>query len=101
MDESGTDGAICNIKVVSGRKVEGVIRLQVNARSLLIRVLCRVTKRMDESILQRFYHIERMGKLFSRSTMEEMVDSMNDCLKKEEKGLDVEKARRMVHDRNE
>ena len=34
MDESGTDGADCNRKVASGRRVVGVIRALVNVRDL-------------------------------------------------------------------
>ena len=34
LDESGTDGAECNRKVVSGRKVADAIRSLVNARDL-------------------------------------------------------------------
>ena len=34
LDESGTDGAECNRKVVSGRRVVGAIRSLVNARDL-------------------------------------------------------------------
>ena len=34
MDESGTDGAECNRKVASGRRVAGAIRSLVNARDL-------------------------------------------------------------------
>ena len=34
LDESGTDEAECNRKVASGRRVAGVIRSLVNARSL-------------------------------------------------------------------
>ena len=33
-DEAGTDGVECGRKVVSGRRVEGAIRSQVNARDL-------------------------------------------------------------------
>ena len=34
LDESGTDGAECNRKVASGRRVAGAIRFLVNARDL-------------------------------------------------------------------
>ena len=34
LDESGTDGAECNRKVASGRRIAGVIRSLVNARDL-------------------------------------------------------------------
>ena len=34
MDQSGTDGAECSRKVVSGRRVAGAIRSLVNARDL-------------------------------------------------------------------
>ena len=34
MDESGTDGAECNRKVESGRRVAGAIRSLVNVRDL-------------------------------------------------------------------
>ena len=34
MDESGTDGAECSRKVVSGMRVAGAIRSLVNARAL-------------------------------------------------------------------
>ena len=34
LDESGTDGAECNRKVVSGRKVADAIRSLANARDL-------------------------------------------------------------------
>ena len=34
LDESGTDGAECNKKVASGRRVAGAIRSLVNARNL-------------------------------------------------------------------
>ena len=34
LDESGTDGAECNRKVASGRRVAGEIRYLVNARDL-------------------------------------------------------------------
>ena len=34
MDESGTDGAQCSRKVAIGRRVEGAIRSQVNAKDL-------------------------------------------------------------------
>ena len=34
LDESGTDGADCSRKVASGRRVAGVMRSLVNARSL-------------------------------------------------------------------
>ena len=34
LDESGTDGAECNRKMASGRRVAGVFRFQVNAKDL-------------------------------------------------------------------
>ena len=34
LDESGTDGAECSMKVASGRRVAGAIRSLVNARDL-------------------------------------------------------------------
>ena len=34
LDESGTDGAQCSRKVAIGRRVEGAIRSQVNAKDL-------------------------------------------------------------------
>ena len=34
LDESGTDGAECNMKVARGRRVASVIRSLVNARDL-------------------------------------------------------------------
>ena len=34
LDESSTDGAECNSKVVSGRRAAGAIRFLVNARDL-------------------------------------------------------------------
>ena len=34
LDESGTDGAECNRKIASGRRVAGAMRSLVNARDL-------------------------------------------------------------------
>ena len=39
LDESGTDGAECNRKVASGRRVASAIRSLVNARDLKLSVL--------------------------------------------------------------
>ena len=36
LDESGTDGAKCRRKMVSGRRVAGALRSLVNARDLQI-----------------------------------------------------------------
>ena len=97
------------------RRLLGIKRMDgvPNAR---IRELCRVMKvvkeRIDEGVLRRYGHverIERIAKIFyvggyagCRSVgrlRKRWIDAGKECLKK--RGLDVRQARRMVQDRNE
>ena len=72
-----------------------------------------VNEKIDEGVLRRFGHVERMendriakmayvGECASSRSMgrprKGWIDTMKDCLKK--RGLDVRQARRMVHDRS-
>ena len=58
MDKSGTDEAKCSRKVVGGRKVAGIIRSLVNARSLQL----DCARVLHESLLVPVltYHSETM-----------------------------------------
>ena len=51
LDESGTDGAECNRRVASGRRVAGVIRSLVNNRGLHETLLVIVLMYSTETML--------------------------------------------------
>ena len=51
LDESGTDGAVCSRKVVSGRRVASAIMFLVNARDLHETLLVPVLMYGSETML--------------------------------------------------
>ena len=130
LDESGTYGVKCGRKVASGRRVAGAIYSLVNAWDLQfvcardlhetlnawIRQLCGVKKgldeRINEGVLRRLGHVERMERVAKRVYVGECagrrsvgrqqkrwIDTVKECLRKS--GLDKGQARRMVQDRTE